>query len=141
MARQESGMATAGDGAVHGRPALLAGVLMMGANLMDVVAAYPNTRTDSFVILTRSAIHQVDITGWVWLHVGVGMAAAIAGLAIIVNQRWAPLGIAAAALAVAMGILIFPFAPIRDALVLVANAAAIRLLVRDRRRRRTPPPG
>lgn len=131
-------MAAAGDTAEVGRrPARLAGLLLIGANLVDVLAAYPDTTVDRFVVVTGSAIHLVDITGWLWLDLIVGMAAVLAGVAVVANRRWAqPLAIAGAVLAIAVDILIFPYGPIRAAMVVSLNAAAVGLLVKDRRSRR-----
>ena len=134
MADRTVGPATAASDSVRGRP-LLAGTLLIGANLFDVVAAYPNMNIDHFVVVTGTAMYQVDITGWVWLQVAVGVAATLAGLVLVAGRRAAvPLGIACAALAIATGTLIFPYAPIRVALVVALNAAAIRLLIRHRYR-------
>jgi hypothetical protein len=80
----------------------------------------------------------VDMTGWAWLQVAIGTAAAIAGLVVLADRRWtAAFGIACAALAIAAGVLMFPYAPARAALVIPLNAAAIRLLIRHRRARVT----
>ncbi|HEX2772390.1 MAG TPA: hypothetical protein VHN18_08175 [Micromonosporaceae bacterium] len=129
--------ATIGDDVDARRPPRLAGGLLVGANAADVVAAYPNTKVDHFVIVTGAAIHRVDITGWVWLHVAVGVAAVLAGLVVVADRRGAagPVGIACAALASAIGIVMLPYAPIRAALVISFNAAAIGLLMRHRRSR------
>lgn len=104
---------------------------------MDVVAVYPNTKVDHFVVVTRGTMYQLDISGWVWLHLAIATAAVIAGLLVVVvtRRRAAFVGIAAATLAIIADVIIFPYAPILAALVIGANAGAIRLLLRHGRSR------
>jgi hypothetical protein len=120
------------------RPPLLAGGLLSGAGLIDVVTSYPNTQADPFMVMTQSAIYRVDITGWIWVHMAVGVATVAAGLLVAANRRWTALvGVACAGLSVAFDILTFPYQPARAVLVLGLNIGAIRLLIRHRRARVT----
>jgi hypothetical protein len=139
MAGEEMTSTTTGSRRANRRP-LLAGGLLVGVNLADLVATWPLVTVDNFVILTRTAIHRVDITGWVWLHIAIAASGLIAGLlAMSYGRRWViPLGIVCAAVAVAVGLALLPYTPYRSAFVVGANAAAIRLLVRHGRSR---PPG
>lgn len=136
MAGQDLSSAATRDGAGARRP-LLAGGLLVGANLTDIVAIGPMATGDYFVVTTETAIHQVDITGWVWLHMAIGTGAVVAGLLVMTHdRRWVrPFAVGFAVLAIAVGLAILPYAPVRAALVISANAAAIRLLIRHRSRR------
>ncbi|SCL22446.1 hypothetical protein GA0070624_2531 [Micromonospora rhizosphaerae] len=129
----------AGEVAVHGRRRpLLAGGLLAGSGLVDVITAYANTMGDPFVVVTRQSAYRVDITGWAWLHVAIGAAVMVAGLLVFTGRRaTVRFAIAAAVLAIAADLLLFPYAPIRSVLVVGLNGAAIRLLVR----RGAAPPG
>jgi hypothetical protein len=134
MASQSVSSTTTGRGRTGRRP-YLAGGLLIGANLIDVVAISPLATVDLFFVVTRNAIYQLDITGWVWLHLTVAAAATIAGVLVMSTERgWViPLGAGCAASALAIGTVLLPYAPLRVALVIPANAAAIWLLIRHRR--------
>lgn len=116
-----------------GRPLLAAGLLTT-AGLLDVLSAKADTSGDPFVVTTAEGMYVVDITGWAWLHVAVGAAVVLAGLAVVTGRRGtttAALGCAAAG--ALLDLLLFPYAPVRALLVVGLYVAAGRLLLRHRR--------
>ncbi|MFF5175845.1 hypothetical protein ACFY3U_24925 [Micromonospora sp. NPDC000089] len=116
------------------RRPLLAGGLLAGAGLMDLLSAWANTLGDPYLVETARGPTVVDITGWAWLHAAVAALVLAASLVVAAGRRGAvPLGLAAAGLSAAIDLLLFPFAPIRAVLVLGFTAAAARLLLRHRR--------
>ena len=120
---------------------LLAGGLLAGAGLVDVISAWAYTAADPFVVETRQGVYRMDITGWAWLHVAIGVAVTLAGLLVLTGRRWTvPLAVGAAALAVAVDLLLLPYAPVRALLVVALDGAAVRLLLRGRRAATVPVP-
>ncbi|MGC5020705.1 DUF7144 family membrane protein [Micromonospora sp. DT47] len=117
------------------RPLLAAG-LLAGSGLVNVVASYAITVADSFMVVTRGGVYEVDITGWAWLHVAFGAAVTIAGLLVVTGRRWtARVAIVCAVLTIGIDVLVFPFAPFRAVLVVALSGSAIRLLIRHHRAR------
>ncbi|MGC5017623.1 DUF7144 family membrane protein [Micromonospora sp. DT47] len=115
-----------------GRP-LLAGGLLAGGGLIDVISAWARTRDDPFAVETGQGVYRIDITAWAWLHVAVGVVVAVAGLLAATGRRGTvPVAVGCAALAVALDLLLFPYAPVRALLVVALDGAAARLLVRHR---------
>ncbi|SCL57019.1 DUF7144 family membrane protein [Micromonospora chersina] len=113
---------------------LLAGGLLVATGLADVLSAYGTLRSGPFVVLSGGGLYPVDVTGWAWLHLVVGTALAVAGLAAVTGRRGAALvAIGCAVLALTVNLLMLPYAPIRVVLVTAVDAAAIRLLLRHRR--------
>ncbi|WP_433317636.1 DUF7144 family membrane protein [Micromonospora chersina] len=113
---------------------LLAGGLLVATGLADVLSAYGTLRSGPFVVLSEGGLYPVDVTGWAWLHLAVGTALALAGLAAVTGRRGATtMAIGCAVLALAVNLLMLPYAPIRVLLVAALDAAAIRLLLRHRR--------
>ncbi|MFG1655934.1 hypothetical protein ACGFIY_05325 [Micromonospora chersina] len=113
---------------------LLAGGLLVATGLADVLSAYGTLRSGPFVVLSGDGLYPVDVTGWAWLHLVVGIALAPAGLAAVTGRRGAvTVAIGCAVLALAIDLLMLPYAPIRVLLVAAVDAAAIRLLLRHRR--------
>lgn len=116
-----------------GRP-LLAGGLLAGAGLVDVVSAYANTVGDPYVVQTARGMQLVDITGWAWLHVAVGALAMLGGLAVVTGRGGTvPAALVVAGLAVVVDLLLLPYAPIRALLVVALDGTAVRLLWRYHR--------
>ncbi|MEU4368330.1 DUF7144 family membrane protein [Micromonospora chersina] len=113
---------------------LLAGGLLVATGLADMLSAYGTLRSRPFVVLSGGGLYPVDVTGWAWLHLVIGTALALAGLAAVTGRRGAATAaIGCAVLALAVNLLMLPYAPIRVVLVAALDAAAIRLLLRHRR--------
>ncbi|NES28234.1 hypothetical protein GCE86_02505 [Micromonospora terminaliae] len=117
-----------------GRP-VLAGTLLVATGLADALAAYGMLRSGTFMVLIRGGLYPVDLTAWAWSQLTVGVAVALAGLVAAVTGRRgaATVAIGGALLAIAVDLLLLPYAPIRVLLVAAVDAAAIRLLLRHRR--------
>lgn len=124
------------------RPLLLAGGLLSGSGLIDMVAGFAVLTADPYVVISRGAVYLLDITGWSWLHVAVGAVGAVAGLLVPAGRRWTSrFGVAAALLSIALHLMVFPYHPVRAVVVTLFDACAIRLLVRYRHAARGRPPG
>ncbi|ASW52966.1 hypothetical protein [Plantactinospora sp. KBS50] len=116
------------------RPPLLAGGLLGSAGLIDVLSGYDGLTGDPYVIVTSEGLSQLDITGWAWLLLGMGILAVAAGLAVVGNRRWAIVpAIGVAVLDTALHLALFPFVPFVAVMLWVVNGAVIRLLLVHRR--------
>jgi len=135
LAGTEPGRVSAGAGPAGRRP-VLAASLLGTVGLLDIVAGPSLTSDDPYVVLTGDGVYQLDLTGWVWLDLGVAVATVVAGLLVIIDRRWtALLGIGCAGLSIAIDSLMFPYVLLRAILVVGLSVAAIWLLVRHRRLR------
>src|SRR4051795_6739993 len=93
---------------------VLAGGLLVAAGLVDVLAAYGMLRSRVFVVLIEGGIHQVDLTFWAWLQLTIAAAVTLAGLGAVIGRRGAAtVAIGCAAVAIAVDLLMLPYAPIR----------------------------
>ncbi|MFE9956636.1 hypothetical protein [Micromonospora sp. NPDC005299] len=116
------------------RRPVLAGGLLVATGLADMLAASGMLRSGTFMVLSEGGLHQVDLTVWAWLHLTIGAAVALAGLVAVTGRRGAAtVAIGCVAVAIALDLLMLPYAPIRLVLVAAVDAAAIRLLLRHRR--------
>ena len=121
-------------GAQRTGPPLLAGTLLTTSGLVDLLSAWANTTVDSFVVQTGRGMYLVDITGWAWLHVAIGAAVALAGLAAATGRRGTTsVALGCATLSAAVDLLLFPYAPVPALLVVGLDAAVLWLLLRHRR--------
>jgi hypothetical protein len=113
------------------QPPWLASGLLIGAGLIDVISSYAHTGEGAFVVVTEHGVHEIDIAGWAWLHLVVGTAVVVAGLAVLTGRRWAALfAIGCTVTAVAIGVLLFAYAPVRALLVTGLGVGAVWLLIR-----------
>ncbi|GIJ11556.1 hypothetical protein Van01_47700 [Micromonospora andamanensis] len=118
----------------------LAGSLLAGAGLVDVIVAYGNTVTDPYVVITAEGSHHLDITGWAWVHLAVGSAALLAGLAVLTGRRrWRLVGVGCAVAGIVTAVVVLPYLPVRAVLAVALYATALRLLLRHRRERPAGP--
>ncbi|QLQ40036.1 DUF7144 family membrane protein [Micromonospora robiginosa] len=115
------------------RPLLAAGLLTT-AGLVDAVSAWAHTRHGRFAVATADGVYQVDLGGWAWAHLAVGVAVVLAGLAVLTGRRWAvPVAFCCVLPAIVVDLLLFPYAPARAVVVVALNGAALRLLARHHR--------
>ncbi|ATO14243.1 hypothetical protein CO540_10830 [Micromonospora sp. WMMA2032] len=125
------------DAGPPGRPLLAAG-LLTAAGLVDAVSAWVHTGHARFAVTTADGVYQVDLGGWAEAHLAVGAAVLLAGLAVFTGQRWTvPLTICCVLPAVAVDLLLLPYAPVRTVVVVALDGAALRLLLRHHRMPRT----
>ncbi|MGN9914817.1 DUF7144 family membrane protein [Micromonospora palomenae] len=115
-------------------PPLLAGALLTTSGLVDLLSSWANTTDDPFVVQTARGMYLVDITGWAWLHVAIGAAVTLAGLAAATGRRGTTaVALGCATVSAAVDLLLFPYAPVPALLVVGLDAAVLRLLLRHRR--------
>lgn len=105
MATHAAGGAHAGT-AVRGtgKPAMftgwtkLAGALMFFGGLLAVSAGVAALREDAVFASTQSYAFDYSLTGWGWVHLFLGAAIAVAGIAVMLTgatwARWIGVGIA-----------------------------------------------
>ncbi|MFJ6196868.1 hypothetical protein [Micromonospora sp. NPDC092111] len=119
----------------------LAGGLLAGAGLFDILAGIGDLGGNVYVSLHSEGLVVYDITGWVWVHVTTGVLLMATGLPVALGRRrWGPVALVAGAVAVVVHLLFAPYHPV-DALIVVGLVlAAVRLVVRHRRGSRPDEP-
>ncbi|WDZ87668.1 DUF7144 family membrane protein [Micromonospora cathayae] len=111
----------------------LAAALLGSAGLVDILAGVSELDIDPYLVVTDEGLVRLDVTGWLWLHVGTGSLALVAALVVLTGRRWAWwVGVVAAVAAGAVNLLFLPYHPLRAALVLGLYLAAARLVLRSR---------
>ena len=62
-----------------GRRPVLAGVLLAGAGLFDALSGLGDLDDDPYVVVTRSGLYHLDLTGWMWAHLVTGVVMVAGG--------------------------------------------------------------
>lgn len=112
-----------------GRRPVLAGVLLAGAGLFDALSGLGDLDDDPYVVVTRSGLYHLDLTGWMWAHLVTGVVMVAGGVLAFSGRRW-PVRLAGAAAVVGLGfhLLVLAFQPLSAVLVIGLAVAALRLL-------------
>ncbi len=124
------------DDGTKERPLVLAGILLGGAGVFDVLAGVGDLIGDPYVSIEGGGMYHYDITGWAWLHLAAGALLAVAGALVPLGRRWSTrLALLAVVVAVATHLLMLTYHPIRAVIVLGLALTAARLVLRQRRSR------
>jgi hypothetical protein len=65
-----------------------AGVMMIVAGGFQVFAGLVALFENEFFVETRNYLLQLDVTGWGWIHLLVGLAVLLGGFAVLSGQTW-----------------------------------------------------
>ncbi|MBW4703991.1 MULTISPECIES: hypothetical protein [unclassified Micromonospora] len=117
------------------RSLLLAGGLLVGAGLFDVLSGIGDVDSgDVYVSLHADGLVFYDLTNWAWLHVASGVLLVATGLATAFGRRpWTTAALVVGAAVVVVHLLFAPYHPIEALIVVGLVLAALRLVVRHRR--------
>ena len=127
---------TANRVATTRRPALLAGALVATAGLVDVLSALAVLTTEPYVVMTDEAIIHLHTSGWVSLHLVIGLSTVAAGLLIMLDRPWtAPVGLGAVLVGTAVDLVFIPYDPFRAMMAIGFEVAAVVVLARHGRLR------
>jgi hypothetical protein len=85
-------------------------------------------------VTTPDYIFSFDLTGWGWVHLLLGILAAVAGFAVLQGQTWARVvGIVLAGLSMIANFLFLPYYPLWSLLIIALDVAVIWALATYRR--------
>lgn len=119
-----------------GRPALLAGILIGTAGLIDVLAATGTLTAEPYVVMADDGMHHLHTSGWGAFHLMLGGLTTLTGALVVLDRAWtAPLAVVVLALSVAVDLLFLPFDPSRSLLGIGFEVAAVVVLARHGRLR------
>ncbi|MFU8874525.1 hypothetical protein [Micromonospora sp. SL4-19] len=108
---------------------LVAGLLLVAAGLLGILTGAAIIPIDPYVDIGSDRYHHLDITGWGWFRLIVGVATTLSGVALAVDRRGTTvLAIVIGSVSILGSILIFPYHPLPAAITAVLAAMAVWLL-------------
>lgn len=111
----------------------LAALLLAGSGLYDCLSSIDDLNDDQFVLITREGLYRLDVSGWMWGQLVVGVLMVLAGILLLPGRRWMLRFAAVVAVgALALHVLLFPYRPVTALLVIGLSVGALRLLWRCR---------
>lgn len=113
----------------------LAASLMVLGGLFSFLTGLEAVRRGSFYLATNNYLYNINIGNWGWIHIGIGCAVFLAGLALFARQTWARwTGVFLALVSAVMNFLFIPRYPLWSLLVIALDIVIIWALTAGQRR-------
>ncbi len=112
--------------AVAAIASLAAGALLLASAFMTLLLGVSALATNELLAVEPGWTFRLNATVWGWIHIALGIAMALGGIAVMFRWVWAR--IAAIALAVASMVLFFvwlPYYPVWSAIVIAVDLVII----------------
>jgi hypothetical protein len=115
---------------------IFAGILLLVDGLLGVLKGIAGIVSNSAYIRPGNYVYSFSINSWGWLHLGLGVVVALAGLALLGTRAvWArAVGIGMAALSIIANFIWLPFQPIWAIISIAIDVFVIWALCTDHRR-------
>ncbi|MGW8767519.1 DUF7144 family membrane protein [Streptomyces sp. NPDC055815] len=110
-----------------------AAVMLFLAGLLGIFRGIMAIAEDEVFVTTRNYVFQFDLTGWGWVHLGLGIVAVLVSFGLFAAAAWARYtGIGIAALVIIANFLSLPYYPWWSVIVIVMSGFIIWALCVDR---------
>ncbi|MET9730886.1 hypothetical protein ABZZ79_09540 [Streptomyces sp. NPDC006458] len=109
---------------------LFAGVLLLCNGVLAVLQGIAAVAGDDVYGRIGSYVYELDLTGWGWIHIVLGVLVAVTGAGLLKESVWArPAGVFLAALSLVAQFLFLPYAPIWSMIMMAIDVFIIWALV------------
>jgi hypothetical protein len=103
-----------------------AGAIMLMVGFFQAFAGLAALFNDEFFVRTPNYTYDIDITGWGWIHLIIGVVISLAGLGIFSGALWArSVGIGLALLSAFANFFFIPVYPVWAILLIALNVVVI----------------
>ncbi|WP_369147374.1 hypothetical protein [Streptomyces sp. R44] len=110
-----------------------AAVMLFLAGLFGIFRGIMAIAEDEVFVTTRNYVFQFDLTGWGWVHLGLGIVAVLVSFGLFAAAAWARYtGVGIAALVIIANFLSLPYYPWWSVIVIVMSGFIIWALCVDR---------
>ncbi|MCT4353962.1 hypothetical protein M5362_12565 [Streptomyces sp. Je 1-79] len=102
-----------GKGAAHSSGWLVfAAVIMLFSGIMTLLGGISAIAKDDVFLATRNYVYELNLTGWGWIHLILGIVIALTGVALFTGATWARVvGVVLAGLSMIANFLWLPYTP------------------------------
>ena len=106
--------------------AVFAGVVMIIGGAFQALEGLSGIVHDKYLVVAPSTIYAFDVTVWGVIHLLVGLALLVIGIALLRGQTWARIaGIIVAAVAAILNFVWLPYSPLWAIIVIVVDILII----------------
>lgn len=100
--------------------------MLVTLGLFQVFAGLAAVLNDEVYATTPNYVFALDLTGWGWIHMGLGAIAILVGVGLMMRQEWAAVaGIAIAVLSALANFMFLPYYPIWSLVIIAFDVAII----------------
>ncbi|WP_128981912.1 DUF7144 family membrane protein [Streptomyces roseicoloratus] len=104
---------------------VFAAVIMVFSGIMALLGGISAIAKDDVFLATRNYVYQINLTGWGWIHLILGIVITLTGIALFTGATWARVvGVGLAGLSMIANFMWLPYTP-WWALLLIAIDALI----------------
>jgi hypothetical protein len=123
----------AGSVAVHGVE-VFAGIMLIVGGGFQVIQSIVAIARDEYIVVLPNYVFSLDLTGWGWIHLVVGLILAGIGACLLLGQGWARIaGIVVAGISALINFSWLPYSPWWALLVIAVDILVIWALATLRR--------
>ncbi|MFB9465598.1 DUF7144 family membrane protein [Streptomyces cinereospinus] len=103
-----------------------AGVLMLCGGVLAVLQGIAAIAEDDVYASVGAYVYELDLTGWGWIHLVVGVLVAVTGWGLLMGAAWARFaGITLAALSLVLQFLFLPYQPVWSVVLMAIDVFVI----------------
>ncbi|GAA1774562.1 DUF7144 family membrane protein [Luedemannella helvata] len=118
---------------------IFAATMLMIIGLYQVFMGIAAIARGQFFVVAPNYIYEIDTTAWGWIHLGIGVLAAVTGFFLFTQATWARwVGIAMAGLSTVANFFFLPYYPVWSIVIIALNVFVIWSLATVGSRDRTP---
>ncbi|WP_411074974.1 hypothetical protein [Streptomyces sp. cmx-4-7] len=105
---------------------VFASAIMVFSGIMTLLAGISAIAKDDVFLATRNYVYELDLTGWGWIHLVLGVLVALTGAAVYKGATWArAVGVGLAGLSMIANFMWLPHTPWWASLLIVVDALVI----------------
>jgi hypothetical protein len=121
---------------------IFAGTLLLIIGVYQFFVGLAAVVQDNFFVVGPNYTYQIDTTAWGWIHMAIGVLAAVAGFLLFTGATWARVaGIAILAISAIANFFFLPYYPLWSALIIGLDIFAIWAIATVRAVDELVPPG
>lgn len=102
------------------------GVVLVVLGLFQFLQGLSAALKDDVYLATSDYLYSINLSGWGWIHMAIGAAAAVIGICVLYGQTWArATGILVAVLSAVANFAFLPYYPFWSMLVIAIDILVI----------------
>ncbi len=119
--------------AAHGVE-VFAGIMLIVAGAFEVIQSIAAIANDEYLVVLPNYVFSIDVTGWGWIHLLIGLILAAIGVFLLLDKGWARIaGIVIAGISALINFSWLPYSPLWALLLIAVDILVIWALATLRR--------
>ncbi|MFC9245914.1 hypothetical protein ACFT7S_18460 [Streptomyces sp. NPDC057136] len=91
---------------------VFASVIMVFSGIMALLGGISAIAKDNVFVATRNYVYELNLTGWGWIHLILGIVIVLTGIAVFTGATWARIvGVVLAGLSMIANFMWLPYTP------------------------------